>query len=226
MPRRPQHFARRNPHHPNFLVRQPGIPPQIPLGPVPHVVAESIHLHRQPRRRTVEIQNVSTNWMLPPKLRLDVSQLPPEQGFRQARLSPQLACQGNVPRAPSSRQDYPSVSRLRRLPPPRLCFAKTGRTRERTSPFSRSANGEGDRPRSGWWRGNKNPLSYIARWSHPPAAAPSPARSLTCETKKLPARVSSMHFSAQANGIARINSDFGRVTQCHPCHPVRPLNCR
>ncbi len=87
-----QHVRCRNPlnHDPSRC--EPRIARLVPLRLIPHVVAPPIHLHRQPRRRAVEVEHVRPKRMLPPKPRQSVTHTPepqPQLHFRRRHLAPE-----------------------------------------------------------------------------------------------------------------------------------------
>ena len=77
------------PQHPNPTSGQPGVAREVPFNPLQLLVRRPVHLDAQPRGRTVEIEHIGANRMLPaetqaglvpskhaPELTLDRSHVP------------------------------------------------------------------------------------------------------------------------------------------------------
>ncbi len=146
-----QHVRCRNPlnHDPSRC--EPRIARLVPLRLIPHVVAPPIHLHRQPRRRAVEVQDVRTHRMLPPEPWQPISQIAKPQPKLHLRRR-HLTSKPFRNRPDPFRRPHPeSLSRRRPLrhgayPHRATSPAAQGRrvTRHPSSPPLRSGGGGGE----------------------------------------------------------------------------------
>jgi hypothetical protein len=86
-----QHFDGREANDPNALPGKPPIPANVVGGIITHNMSFAIHLDREPRCRTVEIENVWAQGMLPAKLMAigSLAKLLPQKAFGQSRRTTQ-----------------------------------------------------------------------------------------------------------------------------------------
>ena len=88
----------RNAQRLDVLFRQKFFTPGVALQALRQTVLGTVQLHRQPRRRTIEIQNVITHRMLPAKLETRepmTTQRPPQIPFRVRLVTTKLAGGGD-----------------------------------------------------------------------------------------------------------------------------------
>ena len=77
-----QNLPRRNSEHRNSQLCQKVVAPFIFFRSVTNVMRQTIDLDAEPGRRTIEIQHIGANRMLPPHLNRCLPKKPPQQNLR------------------------------------------------------------------------------------------------------------------------------------------------
>ena len=115
-----QHIAGRDPQHRKAIFFKPLVSQEIVRRPVAKVVRYPIHFDREPRLRTVKIEHVPADGVLPPKPEPagSLPQLPPQQHFRQTYRSAEFPRVRDCSSWPRKHRQLPSTTASRRTPSP------------------------------------------------------------------------------------------------------------
>ncbi len=77
-----QNFGSGNPEYLDALFPEPGVPMRIALGPIPHIVRDTIHFDAEPGPGAVEVDHIRANRVLASELDFRLlAKLLPQQNF-------------------------------------------------------------------------------------------------------------------------------------------------